>query len=98
MEWGGGCLPAPSSMVSPFTNGIKVDSVKLILTEFPSIFPVQFSFFFLVSCTFSLLSISELLFPEWGVFYILRSLQVVLVTLSCEAGRKEIRKFRVARV
>jgi len=38
---GGGHLNAPSPMVSPFANG-KIDGVKLIIRDFPSIFPVQF--------------------------------------------------------
>ena len=46
---GGGHLKAPSPMVSSFANG-KIDGVKLIIRDFPSIFPVQFIFFlFLVS-------------------------------------------------
>ena len=42
----GGYLTAPSPIVSPYTNRIKVDSVKLVNIELPSIFPVQFFFTF----------------------------------------------------
>ena len=31
-------------MVYPFANGVKVDSVELIMVEFPSSLPVQFPF------------------------------------------------------
>ncbi len=71
-------------MLSPFANGVKVDSERF--------------FFLFVSCSFLLLSISELLFPDWGIFYMFRPLHVDLVTLSCGAGRKEIRKFGGGRV
>ena len=49
---GGGTFPSPiffdnwkggSPLVSPFANRVKVDSVKLIIGEFSSSFPVQFT-------------------------------------------------------
>ena len=46
-------------------------------------FPVQFSFFFLLLVSF---------------FYALRPLQIVLVTSSCGAGRRDIRMFGGERV
>ena len=52
VKWGGGTFPSPiffdywkggSPLVSPFANRVKVDSVKLIIGEFSSSFPVQFT-------------------------------------------------------
>ena len=54
---GGGAYPAPNFlitekgffiMVSPFANGVKVDSVELIIEELLSSSRVQFPFFLLV--------------------------------------------------
>ena len=47
MREGGVGLSALSQMISPFTNGKKIDGVELIIGGFPTIFLVQFSFFFL---------------------------------------------------
>ena len=81
----GGYLTAPSPMVSPYTNRIKVDSVKLVNRELPSIFPVQFFF------TFEYLRVALSWMGHFLRFF--WPLLVVLVTLSCGAGRKKIRKF-----
>ena len=40
----------------------------------------------------------NIIFPDWDIFQVFRPLQVVHVTLSCEAERKEIRKFGGGRV
>ena len=58
VKWrGGGAYPAPNFlitekglfiMVSPFANGVKVDSVELIIEELLSSSRVQFPFFLLV--------------------------------------------------
>ena len=68
------------SIVSPLRGGEGGNVYQEISL---SIFPVQFSIFFLllVSC-----------------FYILRPLQIVLLTSSCGAGRREIRRFVGGRV
>ena len=44
-----GASPSLYTMISPFSNGKKIYDVELIIDEFPTIFPVQFSFL-LVSC------------------------------------------------
>ena len=44
------------------------------------------------------ISCSIFFFPLVYCFYILRPLQIVLVTLSCGAGRREIRRFGGGRV
>jgi len=43
-------------------------------------------------------AVFSIIFPDWGIFYVLRPLRVVLVTSSCGAERKEIRRFGGGRV
>ena len=74
-------LQAPSLMLSPFPNGIKINSIKHIIRDFPSNFSCSIFFFLLVSC-----------------FYVMRPLQIVHVTLSCGAGRRDTRRFGGGRV
>ena len=66
-----------------FWEGASSKPPSLMSRDFLPIFPVQFSFVFLllVSC-----------------FYTLRPLQIVRLTSSCGAGRREIRRFVGGRV